>query len=136
MLTRGRPRRLAISFLWWRAFLEASRFGSSCRRPTNKTKQLSAALAAYRTSSWTNFDSDKRPISCVCLKNQNRSRKGRGRPLIFCFFYLLLGLTNGGAKHHANGQRDGWFPKINPLAWLKPKLKVCHNRKFDFNGFM
>lgn len=127
MLTRGRPRRLAISFLWWRAFFEASRLGSSCRRPTNKTKQLSAALAAYRTSSWTNFDSDKRPISYACSKNKNRSRKRRERPLFFCCF------GNGGGKNHANGQEDRWFSKINRLvAWLKPKLKDI--RKLDIRG--
>lgn len=55
---RGLPRRLAISFFCWSAFLEDSRLGSSWRRPAKRTRQLSAALAAYSTSSCTNRDEE------------------------------------------------------------------------------
>lgn len=61
----GRPKRLAISFLCSWTFLVASRLGSRWRRPTNKTKQLKAALAAYRTSSCKNRVSE--PAICNSL---------------------------------------------------------------------
>jgi hypothetical protein len=54
--TRGRSRRLAISFFCCCAFWEAARLGSRWRRPAKRTRQLSATLAAYNTSSCTSRD--------------------------------------------------------------------------------
>lgn len=63
---RGRPKRLAISFFCSRAFLADSRLGSSCLRPTNSTRQLRAALAAYRINSCTSFVSPEL-LLILCL---------------------------------------------------------------------
>lgn len=100
---RGRPRRLAISFLCSRAFLDASRFGSSCRSPTNSTRQLRAALAAYRINSCTNFVSEELLFIVITrlFKIQNKG---------VCF-WMKKGVL--GFKKHK--QRDS--------SWLSRKLE-------------
>lgn len=94
---RGRPRRFAISFLCSKAFFDASRFGSRCRSPTNNTKQLRAALAAYNSRSCKIFVSDEPPIPFLLFNNQFLSKIKICVSLIhtkfLCFFFFFFAFS-------------------------------------------